>query len=167
MLVYTHSERFPHLHTHTHVNSFPPSCPLHNSPSGCCHCKRGTWDMKKTERCESTAWTLQSYLLLKSFVSPRGCVDVLFLWALFLWICVPKLSAILFICVCACMHFDSIFLFPEKCLSGDRQHAATLLWRCQNFVSSKQSDDILLVIQTPNRADSSSPVFLMERSSEI
>lgn len=167
MLVYTHSEHFPHLHTC--VNSFPPSSPLHNSPSGCCHCKRGTWDMKKTERCESAAWTLQSYLLLKSFVSPRGCVDVFCLWAC---LCAQIVSHLVYLCV-RVHAFWQYLPFARK----------TSLWRstARSHSSPKVSEFCFLQTKwwhpvsdsdcphrfAPNRADSSSPVFLMERSSEI
>lgn len=94
-------------HTHTHMDSLSLSCPSHNSPIGALSSrKRDKWEMSKTERCESAAWTLQSCLLLNLL-----CVDVL---SPGLSACLNCLPSCLSVRARACARFDSILVCQES-----------------------------------------------------
>lgn len=155
--IFTHM-RVPDSSTHTHIHTLTASLSpvLHATlPSGPVISKR----TRKTERCESAAWTLQSCLLLNLW-----CVCVC-VWITF---CLPAclLAQIVrrLVYLRACVHaFWQYPRLPRKRLSGDRPHAATLprgvrmLFPPNKVMTSRLWFRLPAQNHTGYRADSSGP----------
>lgn len=148
----------------THINIIPLSCPSHNSPIGPCHRERDEKDREVWKCC------LDPTILptVKSYVSVCVCVGRILSPSLSAYTnCLPSCLSV---CARACILTESSFARkmslqrPAAC-----RHSSP---RCQNVVSSKQSDDILSDSDrphrfTPDRADSSGLVIQTESSSRL
>lgn len=116
------------------------SCPSHKSPTGHNHCKIPT--NKRRGRKDLWKGCLQLATVL-STVNVCVCVCECMFLCIPMFLFSPEMSYVVYPYVC--MHaFWQYSCLPGECLSRDQQHAYP---RCQNVVSSKQSDDMLSVIQ--------------------
>lgn len=126
------------IDTHIHTDSISLSCPSLDSPIGPCHLKKNEEDREVWKCCLDPAImpTVKSLVCVcvDNFLSPGLSARTN---------CPPScLSA----CVCACVLTVSSFAKETSLWRPPaRRHSSP---RCQNVVSSKQSDDIPSVIQT-------------------
>lgn len=127
------------IDTHIHTDSISLSCPSRDSPIGPCHLKKNEEDREVWKCCLDPA--------IMPTVKSLVCVCV---WITF---CLPACllaqivrPSCLSACVCACVLTVSSFAKETSLWRPPaRRHSSP---RCQNVVSSKQSDDIPSVIQT-------------------